>query len=162
FTESKWPTHINDPLVGLFLLVCDLAINPASGFPGPVANFETFIDDVNPGARFCIFCRLIAREYPEFKNAVQTHSRSEYEAIGAALSAAAREAAPLLIAELFSRWFDEGGPLSQLRSEYEAYVFSPGNYVLRHLFAHFLAFQGDKFNHPEFFCWPGAWMAGDR
>jgi hypothetical protein len=36
------------------------------------------------------------------------------------------------------------------------------NFVIRHLFAHFLAFQEDKFERPEFFCWPGAWMAGER
>jgi len=162
-SESKWPAHINDPIVGLFLLICDLAINPASGFPATVTpNYETFIDDVNPGARFWMLCRLIALRFPKMKQAVQTHSRSEYEAITDELCAALKEAAPLLIAKVFSSWFDEAGPLSELRREYKTYVFSSENYVLRHLFAHFLAFQEDKFKKPEFFCWPGAWMAGDQ
>jgi hypothetical protein len=30
------------------------------------------------------------------------------------------------------------------------------------MFAHYLAFCADKFVRPEFFCWPGAWMAGER
>jgi hypothetical protein len=163
FTESEWPAHINDPIVGLFLLVCDLAINPASGFPAPVQpNFETFIDDVNPGVRFCHFCRLIARKFPQMKNAIRTHSRSEYEYVTEELCAAAKEGSPLQIAKVFSNWFNKTGPLSKLRIEYETYVFRPENYVLRHLFAHFLAFQEDKLKRPEFFCWPGAWTAGDR
>ena len=48
------PNSVDDPLVGSFLLVCDLAINPASGFPAPVVNFESFILDVNPGGRFAL------------------------------------------------------------------------------------------------------------
>ena len=30
------------------------------------------------------------------------------------------------------------------------------------MFSHFLAFSADKVARPEFFCWPGAWMAGER
>jgi len=163
FTESKWPTNIDDPIVGLFLLVCDLALNPASGFPAHVhPNYETFLDDVNPGARFCMFSRLIALRYPDIKGAVQMYSRSEYETITEKLCQAAKDATPLLIARVFSNWFDKSGPLASLRKEYETYAFGDENYVLRHLFAHFLAFQEDKLKKPEFFCWPGAWTAGER
>jgi hypothetical protein len=161
-TESEMPRNINDPLVGLFLLVCDLAINPASGFPAPVINFETFIFDVNPGGRFALFCRLIALRFPDLKGALRDCSRAEYEEISTQLCEAAKEAPPLLISRFFVRWFASNGPLSNLRAEYESYLFDPTNFVLRYLFAHFLAFQEDKLNRPEFFCWPGAWMAGDR
>jgi hypothetical protein len=161
-TESDMPRNVNDPLVGLFMLVCDLAINPASGFPLPVMNFESFIWDVNPGGRFTLFCRLIALEFPDLKIAVKNYNRTEYEEIGARLCEAAKEAPPLSISRFFGRWFAPGGPLSNLRGEYQSYIFEPANFVLRYLFAHFLAFQEDKFKRPEFFCWPGAWMAGER
>ncbi len=68
----------------------------------------------------------------------------------------------MLISEFFGRCFAPEGPLSGLREEYESYAFEPTNYILRYLLAHFLAFQEDKFKRPEFFCWPGAYMAGDR
>ncbi len=162
FSDSDWPERINDPLVGLFLLICDLAINPGSGFPLPaIPNFETFIDDVNPGARFCMLCRLIALQHPEMKQAVKTHSRMEYEALSTKLCESLKEAPPLDIAKIFSDWFSEAGPLANLRDEYKTYIFKPGNYAIRHLFAHFLAFQEDKYKRPEFFCWPGAWLAGE-
>jgi hypothetical protein len=162
-TETAWPSAVNDPLVGLFLLVCDLAINPGSGFPFSVSpNYQTFITDVNPGARFCMFCRLIAREHPELVCAIKEHNRTEYEEVTSQLSRAAREYSPLVIAETFAQWFAQSGPMSSLRREYETYRFEPLNYVIRHLFAHFLSFQQDRSQRPEFFCWPGAWMAGKR
>jgi hypothetical protein len=30
------------------------------------------------------------------------------------------------------------------------------------MFSHFVAYSRDKFDHPEFFCWAGAWMSGSR
>ncbi len=162
-TETQWPDKVDDPIVGLFLLICDLSINPGSGFPFPVApNYITFINDVNPGARFCIFSRIIAQKYPVMKQAVQHYSKEEYEMISAELCAAVKEFPPSLIAKTFSGWFNSSGPMGGLRKEYETYKFSPINYPIRHLFSHFLAFQEDKAKRPEFFCWPGAWLAGDR
>lgn len=161
--QVEWPKRVDDPLVGLFLLICDLSLNPGSGFPFHITpNFESFIYDVNPGARFYVFCRLVAKQAHHLKGAVRDHSRSEYVAVAQELCEGAKEAHPLLIAQTFTKWFSPNGPLSALRHEYEAYVFGAENYVIRHLFAHFLAFQEDKFKRPEFFCWPGAWMAGER
>lgn len=161
-TESIWPERVNDPLVSLFLLVCDLAINPGRGFPFSVTpNYESFIDDVNPGARFVFFSRLIALKFPTMRGAVRRHSRDEYVSLSTELCLAAREFPTMLMLDTFSKWFSQGGPLSGLRREYETYDFRPENYVIRHLLAHFLSFQEDKYKSPEFFCWPGAWTAGD-
>jgi hypothetical protein len=117
---------------------------------------------VNPGARFILFSRLVALRHPGMKKAITNYDRTEYDTISTELCLAAREFPPLLLAQTFSQWFAETGPLAGLRREYETYDFEPGNYVIRHLLAHFLAFQEDKYPSPEFFCWPGAWMAGDN
>ncbi|WP_258897493.1 hypothetical protein [Burkholderia glumae] len=162
-TESQWPTDVDDPLVGLFLLVCDLAINPGRGFPFSVApNFEMFINKVNPGYRFCVFSTLISIKFPSAKKAIRKHDREEYSEITTALCIAAREFPALQVAGKFAEWFAPNGQFKELRIEYESYKFEPGNFVLRHLFAHFLAFQEDKCRCPEFFCWPGAWLSGDN
>jgi hypothetical protein len=162
-TESHWPVRVDDPLVGLFLLVCDLAINPGRGFPFSIdPDYHTFIADVNPGARFCMFCRLIALKHPSMKRAITEYNREEYEEISALLSLEANEFPTLLVAKTFAEWFEKSGPLGGLREEFEKYAFKPLNYVVRHLFAHFLSFQGAKWRTPEIFCWPGAWMAGNR
>ena len=162
-TESKWPDRVDDPIVGLFLLVCDLAINPGSGFPFHVSpNFETFVEDVNPGARFCMFSRIVVWKGLATKAAVRDFSKTEYEALSAELCQTAKERTPLEIAKTFAKSFAPSGAWANLREEYESYSFGPANYALRHLFAHFLAFQEDKAQRPEFFCWPGAWLAGER
>jgi hypothetical protein len=162
-TDSQWPQRANDPLVGLFLLICDLAINPGCGFPFPIAaSYETFIRDTNPADRFVLFSRLIALKFPAFKKAVVKCDRTEYATLVTELSLAARDYSILQIAQTFSGWFTRTGPLADLLREYETYKFEAGNFVIRHLLAHFLAFQKDKYRSPEFFCWPGAWMAGDR
>jgi hypothetical protein len=161
--EAQWPQRADDPLVSLFLLICDLSINPGSGFPFSIApNYETFITDVTPAARFVFFSRIVALRFPELKRRNFDHSRTDYIEISTALSQEMKDFTPLIVAGTFARWFKPGGPLADLRHEYLTYEFQPGNFVIRHLFAHFLAFQEDKFARPEFFCWPGAWTAGDN
>ena len=161
-SESDWPADVNDPLVGLFLLVCDLALKPSVAFPCPVSKpLESFVDDLNPGPRFCKLALLIAKKQ-SMKKAITHCDRSEYESISSDLCRTLGETPPLAVTNTFSAWFDKSGPLKALRREYDDYKFGPVNLVIRHLFAHFLAFQQDKNRVPEFFCWPGAWLAGER
>jgi len=77
-TGREWPERFDSPLVGLFLLICDLAINPTRGFPLDIEYFEDFIRDVDPGARFTILC-LAAAKQPELAFAIQEFSAMEYE-----------------------------------------------------------------------------------
>ena len=47
--------------------------------------------------------------------------------------------------------------------EYRTFEYGPMNLPeFRVLFSHFLAFMQDKLRSPEVFCWPGAWMAGEK
>jgi hypothetical protein len=50
----------------------------------------------------------------------------------------------------------------RILKEKETFQFEPGNLVMRVLFSYFVSFSVDKLEHPEFFCWAGAWMAGER
>src|SRR5262249_3919037 len=89
-------------------------------------------------------------------------SHKEYIDASTELCSAAKDVSPALTARLFAAWFSASGPLSGLRHEYETYEFDAGNFVIRHLFAHFLALQEDKSKRPELFCCPGAWLAGEN
>ncbi|RVG28644.1 hypothetical protein [Sinorhizobium meliloti] len=84
-TESEWPETIDSSLVGLFLLICDLSINPTRGFPLEIEDFEGFIRDVDPGARFTLLCQAV-REYPEVKVAITTYSKQEYLSVSKVLT----------------------------------------------------------------------------
>jgi hypothetical protein len=156
-----WPESIGDPEVALFLLVCDVAINPGDGFPMPLKVFETFIADVDPGFRFCFLCRLIAT-MPGLAKAITQYSREEYVQISSALCSAMLVHSPMAITSEFVRWAENNDTLRLLLDEHRMFDYGPENLPVRLLFAHFLAFQSEKLAKPEFFCWPGAWMAGQR
>src|SRR6516225_5848642 len=57
--ELEWPATLDHPIVGLFLLICDMAINPGAGFPFPLTHFATFITDTDPGTRFAVLSKLV-------------------------------------------------------------------------------------------------------
>jgi hypothetical protein len=78
--EIEWPNSINHPVVALFLLVCDMAINPGSGFPfDPFPGFQSFIDDTIPGIRFTAIAQTIRREPPELLGAINGYTHDEFE-----------------------------------------------------------------------------------
>lgn len=160
--ELPRPGSIDHPTVGLFLLVCDLAINPGSGFPFPVLHYPTFITDQDPGHRFLYLSRIVRLKCPNTATAIRNYSRAEYEAISTELTMAFIEFPPLAIAELVTKWPGRSPTIKTLMDEYATFDFSFGNIVPRFMLAHFIAFAEDKFKSPEFFCWPGAWMAGSR
>ncbi len=160
-TDLDWPPRIDHPVVALFLLVCDIAMNPGAGFPMPLRVFTTFITDVDPGFRFLFLCRTIARR-PDLARTIQRYSRDEYAEVSEALTGPLSIDSPLAIAAAIARWASANEPLKSLESEHLSFDYSAVNLPVHFLFSHFLAFNRDKLSRPEFFCWPGAWMTGER
>jgi hypothetical protein len=159
--ELGWPSSINHPSVALFLLLCDMAINPGSGFPfDPFPHFQSFIDDTIPGIRFTSMARTVRRECSELLGAITNYSRDEYEAVSDRISAAMWVPSPMQIAAKCDRW--ARGSMSSLMEEHRTYNYQPANHAVRVLLSHFLAFSQDKLATPEVFCWPGVWMAGSK
>lgn len=161
FTELERPSSIDHPTIALFLLICDVAINPGSGFPFPLVHFPSFVRDIEPGARFVWLCRLARLKCPEVFGSITNYSREEYDEVSRKLCDAIIEHSPLDIARECSLW-SETPQFKPLMAEHEAFQFSKGNAAVRVLFSHFLSFMRDKHLRPEFFCWPGAWMGGKR
>jgi|SRR5690625_1623299 len=160
-SELEEPSSIDHPTIALFLLICDIAINPGSGFPFPLVRYETFIHDINPGTRFVYLCTVARLKCPEVRDSIRHYSRKEYEEVSQTLCDAIVEESPLQIAKEFSQWIKEP-EFQPLMAEHESFRFQKSNLAARVLFSHFLDFTLDKGKRPEFFCWPGAWMAGDR
>lgn len=158
-----WPPCVDHPTVALFLLICDMAINPGAGFPFPITHhFRSFITDTDPGARFTMLSAVVRLKCPEAATTIRDYSRAEYESVSAILAAQMFVESPLSIAELCSNWTVPGAPFESLMREKDTFDYAPANTPVRVLFSHFLAFMQDKYARPEYFCWPGAWMAGDR
>ena len=160
--EIDWPPSIDHPTVALFLLVCDLAINPGAGFPIPLKFFASFITDVDPGMRFLFLCRTIATERPDLASAIVDYSKTEYLDVTDALTKSLLLDSPFAIAEAVSAWANGSEGIRTLMAEQQTFNFNSRNLALRVLFSQFLSFNIDKRATPEFFCWPGVWMVGER
>lgn len=159
-TGLPWPPAVNHPTTALFLLVCDMALNPGSGFPFQIEpHYPSFIGDVDPGQRFTSLATIARTRCPDLLGAINHCSRDEYEKVSSALARETLLHSPIAVAREFSRWADTEA-LTHLMDEYLTFNYSSVNLPIRVLFSHFLAFMRDKSKSPEFFCWPGVWMAG--
>lgn len=159
-TQLEWPPSIDHPTVALFLLICDMAINPGAGFPHPIEYFHSFISDSDPGQRFTSLCTMMRLRCPHLAGAITRYSREEYEQVTEELSRTLLIDSPLAIAKTCSDWAT--GPMASLMEEHRTFQYGATNLPVRVMFSHFLAYMQDKLVRPEFFCWPGAWMAGER
>lgn len=157
-TGNDWPERYNSPLVGLFLLICDLAINPTRGFPLDIDSFEDFIRDVDAGARFTCLC-LAAREAPELFKTVQSFSAQEYQYVAARLTERCGYDDPRVGLDAIVALLDDKGAVDALLEEHRTFNYQLVNMPVRVLVSHHIAFCRDKRLRPEFFCWPGIWMA---
>ncbi|WP_208019672.1 hypothetical protein [Candidatus Chlorobium masyuteum] len=157
-SETDWPTSFFDPIIPLFLLVCDISINPTRGFPFNVDYFENLIHDVDVGIRFAEFCFTIKAK-PHLKTAIKDLSRDEYNEVAAELTSPCGYDHPLTALREVSKWVEDYPSVQQLMEEYRSFEFIPKNLNVRVFLAQFIAMCLDKLQTPHFFCWPGAYMA---
>jgi hypothetical protein len=116
-TELQWPNSINHPTVALFLLICDMAINPGLGFPfDPFPYFPTLIHNTIPGIRFTSMARLIRLEQPQLLGAITSYSRDEYQSVSKRISALMVNPSPMQIAAKCGGWAE--GPMRPLMEEH--------------------------------------------
>ncbi|HEX8208853.1 MAG TPA: hypothetical protein VF584_01605 [Longimicrobium sp.] len=151
------PQSVGDPLIGLFLVLCDLAINPTEGFPFDIHIYESFLIDVDPGSRFHLFCHGVAGQ-PDLKKVITDYSNEEYEQITTALCAFTRSPSPLAASRLVATWPEKNAAIDELLTEDAVFRFSTPDLLIRVFFARFVRFQTDKARNPAFFVWPGVWM----
>jgi hypothetical protein len=160
-SKSDWPERLDDPLVALFLLICDLSINPTRGMPIEIENFVDFISDVDVGVRFTLFCQAVVG-LPHLKLAINDYSKDEYMSVSEELTTVVGYDHPITGLRAVQEWLDKTPGLSKLMEEYRLFEYDPTNLPIRVFLSHFVALSRDKLNHPEFFCWAGMYMSGQR
>lgn len=160
-TSSTAPLTVHDPLVGLFLLVCDLSINPTRGFPLQIIDYKKFIDDIDPGVRFLDLCLAVANN-PKLKNEIREYTRAEYDYVSAELCRQCEFDHPFVALTAVSEWASNEDELIRLMNEKATFKYELRNLPVRVLFSHFVTFCQDKLIRPDFFCWAGTYMVGSR
>ena len=156
--DIPWPENLGSPEIFMFLLICDISINPTDGFPLTMRSPETFVDDVDPGTRFLALC-LAARDQPAMLSAIRQPNRSAYEAVSEALCNRAGLVPPHFGVNRITTWKDKSEEINRIVVEGAEWEFGAKNMPLRLLLSKFISFNEDKYRFPEFFCWPGASMA---
>jgi len=154
------PLNLEHPLIGLFLLVCDIAINPTDGFPFDISLYESFIITNDPGYRFVLICQMIRDKKLDVRTAIKDYSRDEYIAISDILSNSISCFSPFDSAVYVFDWINTQVSLKELLQEETAYKYRQENLPIRLFFSKFLRFQEDKFKYPQVFCWPGMNFVG--
>jgi hypothetical protein len=160
-SNSEWPETLEDPLVALFLLICDLAMNPTRGLLIDIKAFDDFIRDVDVGVRFTLLCQAVAK-LPHLRSAITAYSKDEYISVAEELTVLAGYDHPTVGPNAVRQWLDHAPGLPKLMQEYESFNYDLPNFPIRVFLSHFVAFYKDKSEHPEFFCWAGMYMSGQR
>lgn len=162
FAEEAWPATVDDPIVGLFLLICDVALSPSEGLFLPMTDPSSLIWSTDPAWRFIFLCRSAKEEGSSFKRSIQTYSAKEYWEVSQRLSDLLLSPSPRQLAEAVSRYADTHPAWSQLMEEDRTFEYSEGNLPIRVLLGRFTRVQRDKLTAPQFFCWPGMCMTSFR
>lgn len=154
------PASIDHPTVGLFLVICDIAMNPGEGFPLPIWSYKTFLSDVDPGIRFVQLSAVVRLFCPEVATAIQSYSAEEYETVSAALCATLKTYTPLENCRAIGSWLEQGEGVRACLARHDIGTVGKGNVAIDLLFGQFLSYSRDKLRYPHILCWPGAAMAG--
>lgn len=156
--DGERPDSIESPLVALYLLLIDIAINPAEGFIFDLVQPESFTHDINPAIRFEKLCRLVDSKYEQFKCYIKLYSAEEYWYISTTLCDEIGYISPKKYLGEINGWCKNSKNLQQLIKENDDFSYSDANLPVRMIFGRFLSFQMDKLKSPEIFCWPGMFV----
>lgn len=154
---AQWPTTPISPEVNLFLLLCDLALNPADGYPFDLVHAESLAVTNDPGTRFALFCKQVAVQ-PSLLSETQTCSQEEYLYVSMVLCAAIGCRTPVEMCAEIVRWLSISDDLEQLLGEEENLSFANENLVVKLCFAKHLRFIEAKLDSPHFYCWPANYL----
>lgn len=153
-TNFSIPDNLLDPIVGLFLLTCDLSINPNNGFPLNIYDFENFITKNDPGIRFTLICKKISLKTEYYRNRIINYSKEEYITLSKELSESIDCICPYESISEVLKWGNQN-LIKQILKEEDKADYIQENLVIRIMFSKYFRFQEDKFKYPNILCWAG-------
>lgn len=160
-TELEYPSNPMSPSVNLFMVLCDIALNPASGYPDDIMDYEHFIEDISPGIRFLRGAGII-RKSPHLKNCLVNLTKNEYQEVAAKICQQAQWKTPQQTAVAITDLWKGTDVLQELERESKNGKFQLGNMPVRFYYANHLNLMRDKSKNPEFFCWPAKHLVVER
>lgn len=154
------PATLDHPTIGLFLLACDVAMNPGEGFPFPVRNVESFIRDNDMGQRFCRIAEAVRTRCPGVKTMIEDYKASEYAAASEQICQTLGWHTPLAISQAVAGLVRDGAAFAENLALHDEGKAANLNQPVQVMFGQFASYARDRLRHPEILCWPGPSMAG--
>lgn len=156
-TQFPEPHYVQEPVVNLFLLICEIALNPGQGYATDISPDSHFVQDVHPGHRFLTLC-MIAKSEPSVLDEVKSVSLSGYHRVCDTLCSQAGWDTPV---EIWKKILAKTGAMlhiNELDTQLSEGVFDPENVPIRFYFAEHRSILETKIQIPHFFCWPGYYL----
>jgi hypothetical protein len=156
-TGAQRPKSPVSPEVQLFLLLCDLALNPGDGYPFDLLDPQSCLLTNDPGIRFSYFCTEVAK-HPSLLRYIRKCSHQEYLDISMLLCQSMLCRTPIEICAELVRWSTSLESLDILLQQEASFSFPNENLPVRICFAKHLRFVEDKLSWPHLFCWPAMFL----
>ncbi|HEY0978681.1 MAG TPA: hypothetical protein VGE21_14515, partial [Flavobacteriales bacterium] len=148
------PLATLDPVVGLFLLVCDLSINSNNGFPLDIYDYDNFIVTNDPGQRFCTLSVIISKNTQLYCNRIGNYSKENYIELSKELCESMGTKCSYESIKNVLGWIDKNNVRNILEEE-RSLKYSEENLSIRIILSKYIRFQEDKWECPHVFCWFG-------
>jgi len=156
--EEERPFFVNDPLISLFLLICDLSINGNNGFPLNIYDYEKFVKLNDPGYRFVKMCQAATTNKDYILTKVEHKTKGSYVELSKYLNKKIGSKCSYQSLKEIKSWQKEAS-IKELLKEEELSEFKDQNLPFRLLLSKYINFQLDKLESPEVFCWIGHYLS---
>lgn len=159
--DEERPFFLDDALIGLFLLVCDISINPNNGFPIDIYDDENFITKNDPGLRFIQISNVIRNEKGYYLNRCKDLTKKTYVELCKLINRKIGCRCSYATIKDVLDW-RENDKIKKLLEEERLYRYEDANMPFRLFFSKFIRFQVDKYENPHYLCWIGHHIANAK
>lgn len=156
--DEERPFFLDDSLIGLFLLVCDISINPNNGFPMDIYDDENFIKKNDPGFRFISISNVIRNKKAYYLYRCKDLTKETYVELSKLINRKIGCKCSYATIKDVLNW-RQNDKIKKLLEEESVYKYEDANMPFRLFFSKFLRFQEDKFENPQYLCWIGHHIA---
>lgn len=148
--------------VNLFLLVCEIALNPDIGYPNNIVNYQNFIKDINPYCRF-IECLDVIKCNKDVINYVEEISFESFVYVSDFITNALNNNSMRSYYREIIKKSNSIENIDELKRKYYKLDYTnenSTNILVEYYYNNHINIVEKKYIYPEFFCWSGQYMTG--
>ncbi len=153
----------NDPCssaVNLFLITCDIALNPSHGYPNVLSSWKDFIKEWHPGFRFFCICSYLANR-KKLINEVAINTESEYKEMINEICNAIGYETPECVAAKCDKMLTKCGA-EILVNQVDTYESDMPNFPVQYVVGKHVKAMRVRQRKPLFLAMPANYVEGDR